>query len=185
MSSLTAEHRCLPRSGQACPQCGEVIPPPGYCEICGADLSPQHVCTPRPLPHICPPGLPPGRCLACGELFPAAHFCPTCGAEITPSHHCKAAPPTHVPRPDPIHICPSLPLEHCNQCGALMPSLQYCDKCGADITPLHTCQIVPPHHACPPHLVMPRRCSHCGQAVPVSKHCTQCGADITPVHKCE
>lgn len=185
MIGLTSEHRCLPRSGQTCPQCGEIIRPPSYCEICGADISPRHVCTPRPLPHICPSSPPPGRCLACGELFPAARFCLTCGAEITPSHRCAAASPTHVHRPDPIHICPSLPLQYCSKCGAVMPSLRYCESCGADVTPIHTCPATQVPHVCPPHLVMPHRCSHCGELMPASKHCIQCGADTTPGHSCK
>jgi hypothetical protein len=184
VTNLSQEHRCLPRTGQPCPHCGEIMPTPSFCERCGADITPAHFCAPRPLSHVCPPAPPAGRCLACGESLPAAHFCPTCGANITPSHRCKAAPPTHVPRPDPVHLCPALPLGRCGQCGELLPALRFCESCGVEITPTHFCRPRPEPHTCPPYLVMPRRCSHCGETMPAPQHCTQCGADITPRHSC-
>jgi rRNA maturation endonuclease Nob1 len=179
------QHHCLPRPAHSCPQCGEMIPPPTFCETCGADVSSVHVCMPRPLPHICPPAPPPGRCLACGEPLPVRRFCTTCGEEITPSHRCKATLSITVPRPDPLHICPALEIQRCQQCGQIMPPLRFCERCGMDITPPHVCLPPPQTHVCPPYLTMPRRCSHCGELLPKPRHCTQCGADITPKHVCK
>ncbi len=178
------QHHCLPRSARPCPQCGEMIPPPMFCETCGTDISPVHVCAPRPLPHICPPAPPPGRCLACGEPLPARRFCTTCGAEITPSHRCKAVLSITVPRPDPLHICPVLEIQRCQQCGQIMPALRFCEQCGMDITPPHICRPPQQAHTCPPYLTIPRRCPHCGELLPKPQHCTRCGADITPAHIC-
>ncbi len=178
------EHRCLPRPARPCPQCGEALPAPAYCEICGDDLTPAHVCALRPLPHACPPRGAAARCVACGEALPAARFCATCGAEITPSHRCSAAPPTHVHRADPIHRCPAEKLTRCDRCGEILPGRAFCEDCGADVTPAHACQPKPAAHACAPHLLMPRRCSHCGEVLPTPQHCVDCGADTTPVHTC-
>ncbi len=178
------EHRCLPRPAYSCPHCGDSVPAPQFCKVCGADISPVHQCLPRPLPHVCPPAPLRGRCLACGEPPPTPRFCVTCGADITPSHRCKAAPPTQVPRPDPLHICPALKLDRCPHCGELLPGRTYCAQCGMDITPPHVCRPVSQVHICPPYLTMPRRCSHCGETLPAPKHCAQCGADITPEHVC-
>lgn len=180
----STEHHCLPRPAQPCPYCGEMLPPPVFCEICGANILPQHVCSPHPLPHVCADRPTPGLCLACGEELPARRFCATCGAEITPSHRCSAAPPTHIHRPDPIHTCPSLKLPRCDRCGELMPAMRFCETCGVEITPPHICTPQPEAHTCPPVVTMPHRCSTCGELLPKPRHCTQCGADITPQHTC-
>jgi hypothetical protein len=179
------EHHCLLRPARPCLLCGEMLEPPVYCAVCGAEVTPPHICVPRPLAHTCPPSPPPGRCLACGEALPTPLFCATCGADITPVHRCKAAPPTQIPRPDPLHICPAYELEHCEQCGALLPGQTYCTRCGMDITPAHVCKPSAAPHACPPHLTMPRRCSHCGEMLPAPQHCTRCGANITAIHVCD
>jgi hypothetical protein len=179
------EHQCLPRTSQPCPRCGELLAAPVYCTTCGEDLTPQHTCASRPLPHVCPPREAPGRCLACGEVLPRKQFCPTCGADITPPHHCAAGGPLNVPRAAPVHICPALKLPRCETCGELLPALAYCPDCGADITPEHVCRAEPAAHVCPPHLTMPRRCSSCGDVLPAPQHCAHCGADITPRHVCE
>jgi len=184
MGQTTVEHHCLPRTAQPCPQCGVMIDPAAYCGICGADISPRHVCTLHPLKHICPPQPPTGRCLDCGQPFPARQFCTTCGADITPSHHCSAAPPTVVHRADPLHRCPVLPHDRCPDCGDLLPALTFCAHCGMETTPAHVCAPAPAVHVCPPHLTMPRRCAHCGETLPAFQHCTQCGVDITPEHSC-
>jgi hypothetical protein len=180
----TVEHRCLPRTAQPCQRCGETLPVAVYCDTCGADISPEHHCPPRALPHVCPPSPPPGRCLACGQEQPRARYCKTCGHDITPSHHCPAAPPTQMRRADPVHVCPAYKIERCRQCGQLMPALAFCEHCGADITPQHVCYPAPAAHVCPPVVTMPRRCSHCGEMLPRPRHCSQCGADITPAHVC-
>lgn len=182
--SIERQHQCLPRAAAPCPHCGEMLGAPAYCETCGADITPRHVCQPRPLPHLCAEKPAVGRCLACGEALPAAHFCKTCGADITPSHRCPAAPPTHVHRADPVHVCPSLKLSRCPDCGEYLPALVYCEDCGVDITPPHVCAPPVEAHGCPPHLTMPRRCSHCGELLPAPRHCAHCGADITPGHVC-
>jgi hypothetical protein len=181
----TVEHHCLPRTAQTCSLCGELLALPAYCETCGVEISPQHVCPPRPLPHVCPPQPAPGRCLDCGQPLPAKQYCETCGEEITPSHRCPAAPPTHIHRADPLHVCPSMKLQRCPSCRELLPGKQYCTQCGMEITPPHVCHAEPAPHACPPHLLMPRYCSHCGDPLPRSKFCTQCGAEITPAHVCD
>lgn len=178
------QHQCLPLTAQPCPHCGERLEPPVYCGTCGEDISPAHVCQPHPLPHVCANAVPVGRCLACGESLPESRYCTTCGAVITPSHRCSAAPPTHVHRADPVHVCPSMKLRRCPDCGELLPALVYCEHCGVDITPPHVCQPKAAPHICPPHLMMPRRCSHCGELMSSPQHCTRCGADITPVHQC-
>jgi hypothetical protein len=178
------DHHCLPRTARPCPKCGELLPVSVFCETCGADITPQHVCAPHPLPHVCPPGPAPARCLDCGQALPARLFCRTCGEEITPSHRCPAAPPTHVHRADPVHTCRAEKLQRCSLCGALMPARVFCEQCGMEITPAHVCTPQPTTHICPPVVTMPRRCSHCGEMLPAPKHCAQCGADITPVHVC-
>lgn len=185
MGQTTVEHRCLPRTAQPCPHCGELIDPPVSCGVCGANVSASHICPPHPLQHICPPLPPTGRCLECGQTLPARQFCPTCGADIMPSHRCPAAPPTHVHRADPLHHCPVLPHERCPVCGELMPPLSFCPDCGMETTAPHVCHPTLVQHVCPPHLTMPRRCSHCGATLPSAQHCTQCGADITPGHVCD
>lgn len=181
---MLVDHHCLPRPAPSCPMCGERLSAPVHCGICGADITPAHVCQPHPLPHVCGTPPTPGRCVACGESYPARQFCATCGADITPSHRCRAAPPTQVPRPDPIHRCPALELPRCPACGALLPAMQFCVRCGVEITPVHTCARQQAAHICPPVVTMPRRCPSCGEIKPASQHCTQCGADITPEHVC-
>lgn len=184
INRIESEHRCLPLAAHSCPTCGELINPPVFCGICGENITPQHRCAPRPMPHVCRKLASPGLCLACGQPLPTARFCKTCGAEITPSHRCSAAPITHVPKPDPIHRCPSLVLPHCPQCGVLMPAMELCELCGMEITPLHTCALPQAVHVCSPLVTMPRRCPRCGEPMAAAQHCTQCGADITPVHAC-
>lgn len=181
---MSAEHHCLPLPPQPCPTCGEMLPAPVYCGICGAEISQPHVCQPHPLPHICRELPAKGRCLACGEPLPTPQFCPTCGEDMTPPHHCSGAPPTHVHRAAPVHICPVMELPHCETCGELLPPRQFCPDCGVEITPPHVCQPKPEEHVCPPVVLIPRRCSHCGELLPEPQHCTQCGADITPEHVC-
>jgi hypothetical protein len=178
------EHRCLPRPQGRCLTCGEPIPPPSYCGVCGESILTPHVCRPQPIPHTCGGRVASRRCLACGQPLTEARFCMTCGADITPSHRCSAAPITHVPRPDPVHICPTLELPRCPQCGVLMPAWVFCAHCGVDITPLHVCAPQLLAHVCSPLVTMPQRCSHCGELLPSPQHCTRCGADITPNHTC-
>jgi ribosomal protein L32 len=178
------QHHCLPRAALPCPACGERLAAPEFCEICGEDTTPRHICVPRPLPHLCATLPTRGACLACGQALPEALFCTTCGADITPSHRCPAAPPTTVPRPDPLHRCPALELEYCAHCGGLLPAMTFCARCGMEITAGHTCPPRVETHACPPLAKMPRRCSKCGELLPAHQHCMQCGTDITAEHIC-
>jgi hypothetical protein len=181
-----ATHHCLPRAAERCLVCGEDCPRPTFCERCGEDVTPPHVCQPHPLPHHCPPAPSPGQCLQCRLPLPKPVFCTTCGADITPGHRCRAAPPTHVHRADPVHICPSTStLPRCPDCGLLLPPKAFCAHCGMETTPPHVCAAPPPTHVCPPLVTMPRRCSHCGELMPARRFCPLCGADLTPEHVCQ
>lgn len=179
-----AEHQCLPRPAQTCLMCGEHLPAARFCESCGQDVSPKHMCVPRPLPHTCAPQPLQGRCVLCGEALPARQFCKTCGKDVTAIHLCKSGTAAQVPRAQSVHICPSLPLDYCSVCGALKPGLLFCERCGMAISPQHVCSLQPEIHHCSPHLTIPRRCGRCGEMMPAATYCAQCGAEITPEHTC-
>jgi len=176
-------HQCLPISASVCPNCGEVLSLPTYCDWCGENITPKHACAPRPLPHICGVQPAPARCLNCGEEPPVTRYCPTCGQALHVAHQCATTLP-QVRRASPVHSCRALPVQHCPLCGVLKPALAFCDNCGVDITPQHVCAPGVELHVCPPYQVMPRRCPHCGDIMPALQHCARCGKNITPEHVC-
>ncbi len=180
----TAIHQCLPIPSQICQTCGEALPSPAFCECCGEDVSPAHVCLPRPLPHYCASKPTSTRCLICGEELPQAHFCPTCGERLEAIHHCAQAATPQVRRADPVHVCRALSLQYCGKCGGLMPALKFCETCGMDISLQHACPPQTEPHVCAPYLMIPRSCPRCGETMPTLQHCPHCGKNVTPEHVC-
>ena len=85
-------HVCRAQPLPHCDQCGALVPPLTYCEICGMDITAQHVCQSRAQAHTCAPSLlMPRPCPRCGETLPARTHCNQCGKEITATHVCAKA----------------------------------------------------------------------------------------------
>lgn len=82
-------HICPALKLPRCAQCDALLPALAFCERCGAEITPSHVCAPRVEPHVCPPHLTmPRRCSHCGEPLPAPRHCAHCGADVTLAHVC-------------------------------------------------------------------------------------------------
>ena len=183
MQEATA-HRCIPVSLKPCPMCGEKLAAPQFCEHCGENITPQHVCKPKPLAHNCSTVEPPTRCLTCGEVIPAARYCITCRELLPAFHQCVTSGVPTVRRSPPVHVCRAQPLPRCDRCGALLPPQTFCERCGMEITVQHTCKTLTQNHTCAPYLLIPRLCPRCGETLPARSHCTQCGKEITAEHTC-
>lgn len=86
-------HRCPALPIQKCVTCNATMPSTAYCDHCGVEITPPHICLPAvENQHACSPLMTmPRRCAKCGELMPAYQHCTQCGSDITSAHQCNLA----------------------------------------------------------------------------------------------
>ena len=177
-------HICRKRITDRCHLCGELLPLPLYCSLCGMDISDIHTCQPKPSHHVCRPLLTRNRCFKCGILLPAPIYCTICGGGIFDSHLCDDDIDTnnflgslnkHICISQSSFIC-------CTSCKLPLPAPFFCSLCGKDISEPHICPPKPQKHFCRPQLKM--SCLRCGKILPPPVYCNKCGMDISEVHEC-
>ncbi len=179
-------HICLTKRSMTCYTCGLPYSQPEFCMNCGMDISPVHICQPRPTIHLCHPLRFAGQCSICRSPLPLPIFCTSCGMDISEPHVCiNDQLPFNTFRPSlrNIHRCTSFRFSRCHLCGESLTPPSYCGSCGRDISTPHVCIPKPVLHRCN-FIRINQRCRICGEMLPSPMYCSRCGADIAESHVC-
>jgi len=179
-------HVCNTKLSLPCFKCGEMIPPPSYCSVCGVDVSSPHICQPKPQIHRCIVQMSSRTCRHCQMPLPITQYCRSCGMDITEPHVCRSKDYSQVPTRSfkPVHVCRNVfRVETCIACGLPLPPPAYCASCGSDISSQHVCKPISPVHHCAPRIAV-GTCLNCNLPLPIPYFCRSCGKDISEPHKC-